>query len=71
MKKLIKNTAIAFAFATVLGGTWMASSVHTSSANAGVQIQQAGYTTDALMTCLLYTSPSPRDKRQSRMPSSA
>ena len=24
-----------------------------------------------VMTCLLYTSPSPRDKRQSRMPSSA
>ena len=23
------------------------------------------------LTCLLYTSPSPRDKRQSRMPSSA
>ena len=28
--------------------------------------------TDWMMqTCLLYTSPSPRDKRQSRMPSSA
>ena len=26
---------------------------------------------DALNHCLLYTSPSPRDKRQSRMPSSA
>ena len=26
---------------------------------------------DDLETCLLYTSPSPRDKRQSRMPSSA
>ena len=26
---------------------------------------------DALAACLLYTSPSPRDKRQSRMPSSA
>ena len=26
---------------------------------------------DTLYTCLLYTSPSPRDKRQSRMPSSA
>ena len=26
---------------------------------------------DKLYTCLLYTSPSPRDKRQSRMPSSA
>ena len=27
--------------------------------------------TEDLYTCLLYTSPSPRDKRQSRMPSSA
>ena len=26
---------------------------------------------DNLESCLLYTSPSPRDKRQSRMPSSA
>ena len=26
---------------------------------------------DRLIACLLYTSPSPRDKRQSRMPSSA
>ena len=25
----------------------------------------------SLVICLLYTSPSPRDKRQSRMPSSA
>ena len=30
------------------------------------------YFADVLVcTCLLYTSPSPRDKRQSRMPSSA
>ena len=28
-------------------------------------------TADLLEVCLLYTSPSPRDKRQSRMPSSA
>ena len=28
-------------------------------------------TDEELDTCLLYTSPSPRDKRQSRMPSSA
>ena len=26
---------------------------------------------EEIMACLLYTSPSPRDKRQSRMPSSA
>ena len=35
---------------------------------------EAGQTSTAQITiriCLLYTSPSPRDKRQSRMPSSA
>ena len=30
-----------------------------------------GTTPDTRQSCLLYTSPSPRDKRQSRMPSSA
>ena len=30
-----------------------------------------GKAMDMMQTCLLYTSPSPRDKRQSRMPSSA
>ena len=37
--------------------------------------QQKGLTQEELVEqcniCLLYTSPSPRDKRQSRMPSSA
>ena len=30
-----------------------------------------GTVSGVITTCLLYTSPSPRDKRQSRMPSSA
>ena len=30
-----------------------------------------GSSMTVLLDCLLYTSPSPRDKRQSRMPSSA
>ena len=34
-------------------------------------IIQAILKREELGTCLLYTSPSPRDKRQSRMPSSA
>ena len=34
------------------------------------QFRAAGYI-DEIHACLLYTSPSPRDKRQSRMPSSA
>ena len=29
------------------------------------------FSEDQKISCLLYTSPSPRDKRQSRMPSSA
>ena len=32
---------------------------------------QKGYMERRKSVCLLYTSPSPRDKRQSRMPSSA
>ena len=32
---------------------------------------EKGINIDTAMFCLLYTSPSPRDKRQSRMPSSA
>ena len=36
----------------------------SDSVNGGVELKLSG-------TCLLYTSPSPRDKRQSRMPSSA
>ena len=31
----------------------------------------AGFIYGALGTCLLYTSPSPRDRQKSRMPSSA
>ena len=43
--------------------------IHTegSGNNGGVRFDNSHTTT----TCLLYTSPSPRDKRQSRMPSSA
>ena len=55
----------------------------TTPSTAAVFIKhQTGYNLDALqpqirklvthaIPCLLYTSPSPRDKRQSRMPSSA
>ena len=35
------------------------------------KIPNVGDTIKLTITCLLYTSPSPRDKRQSRMPSSA
>ena len=42
-----------------------------SKPDISISVNQAfGFDTD-LHVCLLYTSPSPRDKRQSRMPSSA
>ena len=46
------------------------------SYNSGAnQVNEAGVQTGhglvKINSCLLYTSPSPRDKRQSRMPSSA
>ena len=45
------------------GSTWHAAGgMHTINGDPNVA---------KLQHCLLYTSPSPRDKRQSRMPSSA
>ena len=38
---------------------------------SAIQIGAKAYLARQYKTCLLYTSPSPRDKRQSRMPSSA
>ena len=38
---------------------------------ANDQVTVKGTVTKDMMTCLLYTSPSPRDQRGSRMPSSA
>ena len=44
-------------------------------ASRGFMVWYVGKATKSMkqecLTCLLYTSPSPRDKRQSRMPSSA
>ena len=38
---------------------------------SNVESNEITYKFQNLTSCLLYTSPSPRDKRQSRMPSSA
>ena len=47
--------------------TWNLSQLQIASANTILLLKII----DNTLTCLLYTSPSPRDKRQSRMPSSA
>ena len=46
--------------------------VHFSAIQGdGFKTLTDGQKVEFTVTCLLYTSPSPRDKRQSRMPSSA
>ena len=40
-------------------------------ADGDTEVTFGNFQTPQTLTCLLYTSPSPRDKRQSRMPSSA
>ena len=45
--------------------------VHGNGPQAGWMQMRSVLSREHLHDCLLYTSPSPRDKRQSRMPSSA
>ena len=41
------------------------------SSDVRLVVKRYNWTSGVTYSCLLYTSPSPRDKRQSRMPSSA
>ena len=53
-------------------GRAIASNARPSRGQTGKLIKRSFYQFTGLSSCcLLYTSPSPRDKRQSRMPSSA
>ena len=47
------------------------SRLNSQAAEIYEKIKEKEKMSDDKETCLLYTSPSPRDKRQSRMPSSA
>ena len=49
----------------------MATAMLDAALKAMCEIRHSGAEADLARCCLLYTSPSPRDKRQSRMPSSA
>ena len=55
-------------FASVLVPNWFSNTATNGTNEVEIQTESLF---DVLSICLLYTSPSPRDKRQSRMPSSA
>ena len=61
---LSEFTGTAMLLATVIGSGIMGETL----ANGNTAIALLGNT---IATCLLYTSPSPRDRQKSRMPSSA
>ena len=72
------NLIIMFGFALAAWGAWLLAYRLTGDAVcSGVAMVIYGASPHLLgqayngISCLLYTSPSPRDKRQSRMPSSA
>ena len=45
--------------------------LHVASKVLNLTLEEINNIAQEYSDCLLYTSPSPRDKRQSRMPSSA
>ena len=45
--------------------------MYSDKTKSGEESLTSGHSRDTLKTCLLYTSPSPRDRTRSRMPSSA
>ena len=53
--------------------SWVGPETLVISIMAGIRLKQLAeaFNTDLVLRCLLYTSPSPRDQRGSRMPSSA
>ena len=57
--------------ALVLVGLWGAGRLSYDQFQTGEACPILGDTVPACYICLLYTSPSPRDQRGSRMPSSA
>ena len=67
-----RNDAVMNEIASATGGTYFAGlGVGTTTEDLISRLIPQDQETYLPGTCLLYTSPSPRDKRQSRMPSSA
>ena len=62
----INNPTVVIIAAAKVGGIWANSTNPTEFLLENLKIQ-----TNIIETCLLYTSPSPRDRTRSRMPSSA
>ena len=70
IRTMLEGTRASLLQAGLLPRFWLIAGRHHAFATAIVGGSD-GETSPWMKVCLLYTSPSPRDKRQSRMPSSA
>ena len=70
MKKKVLSCLLALSMSAALLAGCGSSSSDSKSSDDSKKTEEKADTTKAL-SCLLYTSPSPRDMRRSRMPSSA
>ena len=78
LNPLSEQKSLIFLFTFLFFGSFLINFVSNNSllgswaeANQSDSILRAISSDEEFSDCLLYTSPSPRDKRQSRMPSSA
>ena len=75
--KALKSCMLAAAFTTTTALTAFAGELTIATVNNGHMVEMQKFTPEfekanpGIKLCLLYTSPSPRDQRGSRMPSSA
>ena len=67
----VSDSVYSSAVANQVGTSGTAYTTDGKTTGQGVVAQTGDYTTVDFTTCLLYTSPSPRDRTRSRMPSSA
>ena len=75
LKYYLATAVLVLMFITSMGIFGFLSKAHIEQTSAGeesvAQVQQIESEVSRLNACLLYTSPSPRDAHESRMPSSA
>ena len=69
-RMMIENEPLALAVDLAIDAEFAGWAMRTEQPYVVYFSSSAAYPTD-LQTCLLYTSPSPRDRQKSRMPSSA
>ena len=67
----MRKSILTLGIAAVLTGVLATCSMTYAADDELAQIQESGKLKVGVEGCLLYTSPSPRDRQKSRMPSSA